>query len=198
MNLRTWWNKRSFLVAPLPLWLLGLAPVTAMTLIRKRINGTRTCLIHSRCTFECWCYTLYLSKSRTESPAPLPVSISIFFHMTVAVCCSRLAHRRDHTIICFFFFFPPEAAAARSANWHPVLYPGVHAETRLVPAEHVPGPVPAAAPQKGPDAAQVHRRWHVRPLLVDTLVFITERIITQHTTCTFIYESLWPSFINLA
>ncbi|XP_034065958.1 guanine nucleotide exchange C9orf72 homolog isoform X2 [Gymnodraco acuticeps] len=34
---------------------------------------------------------------------------------------------------------------------------GVHAEAGPVPAEHLSGPVPAAAPQEGPHIAQVHR-----------------------------------------
>lgn len=72
--------------------------------------------------------------------------------MTAAVCCSRLAHRRNHHDLL-----------SGALIDIPLSYPGVHAETWLVPAEHLPGPVPAAAPQKGPDAAQVHRRWHVRP-----------------------------------
>lgn len=43
-----------------------------------------------------------------------------------------------------------------------MLYPGVHAEAGPVPAEHLSGPVPAAAPQEGPNAAQVHRGRNVR------------------------------------
>lgn len=41
-------------------------------------------------------------------------------------------------------------------------YPGVHAEARPVPAEHISGPVPAVTPQEGPRAAQVHRGRNVR------------------------------------
>lgn len=48
---------------------------------------------------------------------------------------------------------------------HYVLYPGVHAEARPVPAEHLPGPVPAASSQEGPNTAQVHRGRHVRALI---------------------------------
>lgn len=53
------------------------------------------------------------------------------------------------------------AAAQAQANWLVVFCSGVHAEARPVPAEHLPGPVPAAAPQEGAHAAQVHRGWYV-------------------------------------
>lgn len=90
------------------------------------------------------------------------------------------AHKRDHTVISSFL--PPEAAAWNT-NWHPVLYPGVHAETWLVPAEHLSGPVPVAAAQKGPHTAQVHRRWHVRTLLDETCVYITKKDYNQMCYC---------------
>lgn len=54
-----------------------------------------------------------------------------------------------------------EEAAAQASNWLPVLCSGVHAEARPVPAEHLPGPVPAVAPQEGAHAAQVHWGWYV-------------------------------------
>lgn len=45
-----------------------------------------------------------------------------------------------------------------------MLCPGVHAEAGPVPAEHLSGPVPAAAPQEGAHAAQVHRGRYVRAI----------------------------------
>lgn len=64
-----------------------------------------------------------------------------------------------------------------------MLYPGVHAEARPVPAEHLSCPVPAAAPQEGPHTAQVHRGRNVRVVSDKTLLQITKRIIVwQHAT----------------
>jgi len=62
-----------------------------------------------------------------------------------------------------FAFFP-----ARTNNGHPVSFPGVRAEAGPVPAEHLSGPVPAAAPQEGPHAAQVHRGRNVRHVANET------------------------------
>lgn len=69
-----------------------------------------------------------------------------------------------------------------------MLCSGVHAETRLVTTEHLPGSVLAAPPQKVPDPAKVHRRRHVSPLLDETLVFITKRIIRKHATCIYNFK----------
>lgn len=63
-------------------------------------------------------------------------------------------------------------------------YSGVHAEARPVPAEHLSGPIPAAAPQEGPHAAQVHRGRNVRAVSNTTLIQITNRIIVWQRTTT--------------
>lgn len=79
------------------------------------------------------------------------------------VSFSRLAQRRLECVIpTSYFFFLSSRALALTTNWHPVSYPGVHAEARPVPAEHISGPVPAVTPQEGPRAAQVHRGRNVR------------------------------------
>lgn len=63
-------------------------------------------------------------------------------------------------------------------------YSGVHAEARPVPAEHLSGPIPAAAPQESPHAAQVHRGRNVRAVSNTTLIQITNRIIVWQWTTT--------------
>lgn len=88
---------------------------------------------------------------------------------------------------------PPLERQGRSCgpglpNWLPVLRSGVHAEARPVPTEHLPGPVPAAAPQEGAHAAQVHRGRHVsrRSRRID------RRVMNAGTTCAG-DESVFPN-----
>lgn len=69
---------------------------------------------------------------------------------------------RGGQVLFHVFFFSPSRVAAQTTNCCPVLFPGVHAEAGPVPAELLSGPVPAAAPQEGPHAAQVHRGRNVR------------------------------------
>lgn len=71
-------------------------------------------------------------------------------------------------------------AAARTTNWHPVSHPGVHAEAGAVPAEHLSGPVSAAAPQEGPHSAQVHRGRNVRAVTNESLIQIRKEISVWH------------------
>lgn len=105
-------------------------------------------------------------------------------------------HESPPRLACFFFFPHPAVCfsgkvstkqgegayhpVAQTTNWHPVSYPGVHAEAGPVPAEHLPGPVPAAAPQEGPHAAQVHRGRDVRAPSANnaTLIRVAKNRIT--------------------
>lgn len=73
-----------------------------------------------------------------------------------------------------------QRAVGRTTNCHPVSSPGVHAEAGPVPAEHLSGPVPAAAPQEGPHIAQVHRRRNVRA--VTNNIFIQIRTVVWRKT----------------
>lgn len=100
----------------------------------------------------------------------------------------RKDFRMTTAIYLFFFKVSPQEggeysslplslpAVAWTTNWHPVFYPGVHAEARPVPAEHLSGPVPAAAPQEGPHTAQVHWGWHVRVVSDKTKLQLTRGI----------------------
>lgn len=115
-----------------------------------------------------------MARRQSECPQPLCAARWLLLLDTVCnssiqregfscdcTCVPRGEHTQKGPHPVITSFLPPHAATWNT-NWHPMLHQGVHAETRLVPSEHLPGPVPVAAPQKGPHAAQVHRRWHVR------------------------------------
>lgn len=91
------------------------------------------------------------------------------------VSSSRLAQKAGWGGSCIIPTFSSRAIAW-TTNWHPVSYTGVHAEAGPVPAEHLPGPVPAAAPQEGPHAAQIHRGRHVRAVINKTWIQITGKL----------------------
>lgn len=115
--------------------------------------------------------------SRGSEPVICPERAPEFwlqvFLLTTAICfCLKVSTQKEVECIIPAFL---QQSRSRTTNWHPVSYPGVHAEAGPVPAEHLSGPVPAAAPQEGPHTAQVHRGRNVRALANKTLIPITKR-----------------------
>lgn len=127
----------------------------------------------------------FILKGHNPSSMPVKVLWGLglqAFLMTTAICLFLKVITEEGEV----YYLSPftTVAVPWAANWHPVLYPGVHAEARPVPAEHLSSPIPAAAPQEGPHAAQVHRGRNVRAVSNLTLIQITKRIIGWQLTAT--------------
>lgn len=123
----------------------------------------------------------FIPKGHNPSSTPMKVLPDLqlqVFLMTPAICFFLKVSTKEGGVYYSNLF--SSGAVARTTNWHPVLYPGVHAEARPVPAEHLSGPVPAAAPQEGPHTAQVHRGRNVRALSIKKpLIQITRKIVSR-------------------